>query len=270
MEQTRWNGPSTCNVPEIRIVDLLLGHLPAEDARRLQRHVAACPECQKRCAEWRRHLPQADAAESPERASPSLPAPRAYRRLYRRLLLRHLRRKWFRPARVMGLLSVAAAVILAVGIVSLFRGQPAVPPIPESPAADAPWPGEHAPAALFLDARTISLPVTSEHARSAGVYGQIWLNGHTEEMFFRLYGLVIDRDHDYQVWVIKALRRENAGLLHMDGEFAELYTQVPNIHEVQTISVSREPKGGSDEPTAPELILVDFPPLHNHPILRPE
>lgn len=263
-----------CDVSEMQIVDDLLGHLPEDERRALRRHAAACPVCRQRYEEWRQCLQNAQNEPYPSpsaTASVATPPLRAYRRLRRRVLLRHVRRKWFRPGHVMGLVSAATAVALIIGMFSLFREQaPSAPLLPPATAENTAWPAEHPPHALFLDARTISLPVSSEHARAAGVYGHVWVNGYTGEMFFRLQGLMHDQDHDYQVWLIKALRRENAGLLHMDGDFAELYTRGQNIREVQTISVSKEPKGGSAAPTAPEMILLDFLPAHNGPQTRPE
>jgi anti-sigma-K factor RskA len=248
-----------CDLSEIQIVDDILGNLPPEASRTLQQHLASCPSCRQLYQEWR-HLLQ----ERPETA----PSPRVYRRLGRRMRRRHIRRKWFRPANVMGFVSAAAAMVLMTGIFSLYREQP--PSVPSSPSAEQPPHAEHLPHAMVLDARTISFPIASQHARSAGVYGHVWVNGYTDEVFFRVRGLVDDQEHDYQVWLIKAVRRENAGLLRMEGEFAELYSQGQNIREVKLISISKEPKGGSAAPTAPEMILVDFISVHNVPGTRPE
>jgi anti-sigma-K factor RskA len=41
-------------------------------------------------------------------------------------------------------------------------------------------------------------------------------------------------------------------------EYGELYLQQRKIQEVQQISISREPKGGSLYPTTGDTILVDF------------
>lgn len=250
---------SKCNVSEIQIVDAILGHLSEEDHHVWQQHLATCDDCQRRVQEWRQHLLGAPN---------HLPSSRVYRRLSRRVRLRNLQRKWFRPAPIMGAACAATVMVLLAGMFSLYQEQP--PSVPPTASSNLSTHAEHLPLSMVLDARTISFPIASQHAQSAGIYGQVWVNGHTDEMFFRLQGLIHDQEHDYQVWLIKSIHRENAGLLQMDGKYAELYTQGQNLRDVKFISVSKEPKGGSIAPTAPEIILLDFIPVHNVPGPRPE
>lgn len=248
-----------CDRLEMQIVDDILGNLTEEAHRTLHHHLATCHDCRRRYDEWRRHL---------QDASNTTPSPRVYHRLRRRVRWQYVRRTWFRPAAVMASVASGATVALLFAVVSLFQTQ--MPTVSSSSVTESPVLGTPRPHAIVRDARTVSFPISSQQARSMGVYGHVWINGHTDEMFFRVHGLITDRNHDYQVWLVKAVQRENAGLLQMTGEFAELYTRGQNIREVQFISISKEPKGGSVKPTTPEMILFDFVPVHNVAGPRPE
>ncbi len=231
-----------CKQYEVAIVDSIMGNLPPDCTEALQQHLATCPSCTELYKEWRELL------EDGKEATPSV---HLYQRLKRSVTRQKVKNKIFRPSTFWGIVSVATAILLFIGIHTLYQEKTRM-------NSFAQLVDEHLPPSMFMDARTVQYTISPQNGPLIGVHGNIWVNGHTDEVFFRVHGLKEDTEHDYQVWLIKSVNRENAGLLDIVGEYAEFYSQGQNIHEVQHISISKEPKGGSDYPTTPDVILLDL------------
>jgi hypothetical protein len=70
----------------------------------------------------------------------------------------------------------------------------------------------------------------------------------------------LPEDRVYQVWLMHAGIRENAGTFTVDetGKGKWLIHASGNLSSYQAASVTEEPAGGSDKPTSPRLLIALF------------
>ncbi|MEW5920226.1 MAG: anti-sigma factor [Bacillota bacterium] len=234
--------PAQCKHFELEIVDDLLGNLPVIRRKALQYHLAECVPCRKAYEEWRQILNENISAA---------PSARLYRRLKNAFLFRQIKRRLLRPSLLRG--AVAVAVMLLIGIAASQGKMPLYSweQLPPVTARDIP---------LFVinDPKTVQYPIILQEGQLTGISGIIWVNRHRDEIYCYVYGLENNAGYDYQIWLIKAVQREDGGLLRITGKYGELYLRQRNIHEVLQISISLEPEGGSLYPTAEDTILVNF------------
>ena len=232
-----------CRQFEIEIVDQIMGNLPLPQSRALQEHLSRCTPCRKLYAEWQELLHDEPEFEPPVRL---------YQRLKIAFLLRQLRRRLYRPSILWGAASAALIGALILGIGTLQRKQPL------DSWERLPIAAEQIPPFVIADAETVRYPIDPQEGHLTGINGIIWVNGPGDQVYCFVEGLEDYTGHDYQIWLIKTVNRENGGLLRMMGEYGDLLLQQRNIHEVRQISISLEPKGGSLYPTSADTILVDF------------
>ena len=236
-------NPEECKRFELEIVDDILGNLPQGRAQALQNHLAWCRSCRKLQKEWLKILESNISDEPPA----SL-----YRRLKGSYLRQRIRRRLFRPATLWGAASVAMMAIFILAITAIQGSKPLQP-----------WEQLHVapediPSFIMDDAKTVRYQVEPQNGQLSSLNGIIWINGRRDEIYCYMMNLENKAEHDYQIWLVKPIRKENGGLLRIMNGNGQLYLQQRNIAEVQQISLSLEPKGGSLAPTAEDIVLVDL------------
>lgn len=236
-------NPTQCGQFEMAIVDDILGNLPSNKSQALQDHLDECLSCRKLYSEWREILKDEKSVEPPV----SL-----YNRLAKKFLRRHVRRKTLAPATIWGATSALLLGMLVLAIVAVQGKQPLVP------REQFPIASEDIPSFVLDDTETVQYLINPQEGQLTEIKGIIWVNNRLDEIYCFVQNLEYNANHDYQIWLIKTVKRENGGLLRLMDEYGELYLQQRKIQEVQQISISREPKGGSLYPTTGDTILVDF------------
>lgn len=236
-------NPTLCKQFEIEIVDDILGNLPLNRSQTLQNHLAECRSCLKLHKEWQEIL-QGDISLEPSIY--------LYKRLKKHFILRQVKCKLLRPAFLWSAASLAVIGFFILAIILIQGKQPL------NPREQLPIASEDIPYFVINDAKTVQYPINPQKGQLDSINGFIWVNDHLDELYCYMENLEINEGHDYQIWLINSVKRENGGLLRMMEAYGELYLQKRNIHEVEQISISLEPKGGSLKPTTDDTILIDF------------
>lgn len=235
--------PTQCKQLEMDIVDDILGNLPSDRSRSLHRHLTECRACQKLYVEWRELLKDDISAE---------PSARLYKHLKTNFLCHHFKRKFLRPATIWGAASVALVLTLMLALITIQSKQP-LDPLKQLPMA-----AENIPPFVIDNTETVQYLIDPQEGQLASINGIIWVNSHLDEIYCYVQNLEYNACYDYQIWLIKPIKREIGGLLQIMDEYGELHLNQRNIQEIQQISISLEPKGGSLYPTTGDTILVDF------------
>lgn len=236
-------NPRECKQFEIEIVDHILGNLPSNRSQALQNHLSWCRSCRKLYEEWLEILKDGISVE---------PSIFLYKRLKNSFLRRQIRRKLLCPATIWSAASVAVIALFVLAITAIQSNKP-LESWKQLPVAS-----EDIPSFVMNDAKTVQYQVQPQNGQLGSANGIIWVNDHRDEIFCYMQNLENNAKQDYQLWLVKPVKKENGGLLRvMDGN-GQLYLQQRNIQEVQQISLSLEPKGGSPFPTTEDIVLVDF------------
>jgi anti-sigma-K factor RskA len=238
-------NPIQCKRFEVEIVDHLLGNLPLHKAKNLEHHLAECKSCQKLYDEWQQILNEKENINA-------VPSARLYQRLNSARLRRQFKRKLMRPSFLGGAAALAMVLVLVIGI-STLQGKRSLDSWERLPLTS-----DNIPPFVTNDTQTVQYVIEPRKGYLTDIHGIIWVNGYRDEAYFFVHNLEKSGDQDYQIWLIKPVTRENGGLLQVKGKYGELYLQQRNIQEVQQISISLEPKGGSLYPTSGDTILVDL------------
>lgn len=231
-------NPTQCKHFEVEIVDDLLGNLPVIRSEALHCHLTHCGPCRKLREEWQQILKENRSAT---------PSPRLYRRLKNAFLRRQFKRKLSRPSLLWG----AAAAILIIGIVISQGGEPSYS-WEQLPTATG------IPPFVINNTETVGYPIVPQNGLLTSIKGIIWVNSHHDMIYCYIQGLENNVDYDYQIWLLKPVKKESGGLLRMTDKYGELFLQQRNIQEVLQISISLEPRGGSIYPTTEDTILVNL------------
>ncbi|OUM96845.1 MAG: hypothetical protein A9Z00_04535 [Thermobacillus sp. ZCTH02-B1] len=232
--------------------DYALGHLDAREASGMEAHASLCAACAERRDEWMRLLGPADGGPA------ASPLPERRRRALRRAVRAvGLRRRLRRPV----LAVCAATVLLTAGF--LLRAGVSVDPIRgAAPNAMHALPGEY-----LLQREPDAVPVLADPdttqfrvVRIFGMAGEgyIWLSGDAREALFYLYGLPDTDQVDYQAWAMRGPHADSLGILKLFDGVAHLHVRSMLLPDAEMISLSAEPKGGSERPTSPPAALVRF------------
>ncbi len=236
-------NPTQCRQFEIEIVDDILGNLPSIRSQALQEHLAECGSCRKLYAEWHNILEDDSNVE---------PTVYLYRRLKNRILRRQVKRKLLNPA---VLWSTASIIVIGMFILAVTTIQSR---LPLDSWERLPIATEDIPSFVTDDKKTVQYMINPQKGQLSGINGIIWVNGRRDEVYCYMQNVENNAGYDYQIWLVKPVKKENGGLLRVMEQYGELYLQQRNIQEVQQISISLEPKGGSLFPTTDDTILVDF------------
>ena len=244
---------SQCQQFEIEIVDDILGNLSSKRAQALQDHLAQCSSCRKLYGEW------SELLKDDIRVSPSA---QLYKRLRKYYMRRQANRKTLQTSAstIWGAASVALIGMLILALVTIQGRQP-LDSLEQPPVGTKNIPSfvaEDMPRFVTDDTETVEYLIEPQKGRLSSINGIIWVNSNRDELYCFVQNLEDNGYYDYQIWLIKPVKRENGGLLRIMDQYGELYLHQKNIQEIQQISISQEPKGGSLYPTTDDTILVDF------------
>jgi len=236
-------SPKECKQFEIEIVDEILGNLPSNSSRALQNHLDRCRSCRKLYGEWLKILKDGMNVE---------PSAFLYKRLKNSFLRLQIRRRLLCPATLLSAASVAVIAVFILAISAIQSNKP-LESWKQLPVAS-----EEIPSFVMNDAKTVQYLIEPQNGRLGSANGIIWVNGQRDEVYCYMQNLENNAEHDYQIWLVKPVKKENGGLLRVIDGHGQLYLQQRNIREVEQISLSLEPKGGSLYPTSEDIVLVDF------------
>ncbi len=232
-----------CKQFEVEIVDDILGSLSSPKSRRLHEHLAQCKSCRKIYEDWHEILSD-DTTGAPTAG--------LYRHLKKVFLYQQLKGKLLKPSIIWGASFAAIVGIIILSLTAIKVDQPLNT-----------W--EHLPVAsdelpLFVtdDAETVHYLINPQKDQLNNINGIIWVNNRQDEAYCFVQNLEANTWYDYQIWLIKPTQKENGGLLQVVEKYGKIHLQQRNIQDVQQISISREPKGGSFYPTSNDIILIDF------------
>lgn len=238
--------------------DFAMGLLGEREAAGMAAHAAACAECAGRRAEWMRLAPAQAVRPQAASAVPLLPE-RRRRSLARAVRAIGLRRRLRGPA--IAAAAVAVIVLLTAGL--LHRAGVMTDPFaPAAPPAQHESPGEYLMMREPEAGTVLAAPDTTQfrvvHAFGPAGEGYIWLSGDAREALLYLYGLPDTGLVDYQAWAVRGLHADSLGVLKLVDGIAHLHIRSLLLPDAEMISLSAEPKGGSDQPTSTPTALVLF------------
>ena len=238
--------------------DFALGLLDAREAAEMEAHAASCGDCAGRRAEWLRLAPAQGGRPHAAPFAPLLPE-RRRRSLARAVRAIGLRRRLRGPA--IAAAAAAAVVLLTAGL--LHRaGIVADPFAPAAPPARHESPGEYLMMREPEAGTVLAAPDTTQfkvaHAFGPAGEGYFWLSGDAREALLYLYGLPDTDLVDYQAWAVRGPHADSLGVLKLGDGVAHLHIRSLLLPDAEMISLSAEPKGGSDQPTSTPTALVLF------------
>lgn len=235
--------------------DFALGLLDAKDAAAMEAHAGACGDCAARRAEWLRLAPAPGGRPQDAPSVPLLPE-RRRRSLRRAVRAIGLRRRLRGPA--IAAAAAAAVVLLTAGL--LHRAGLAADPF--APSARHESPGEYLLMREPEAGTVLTAPDTTQfkvvHSFGPAGEGYIWLSGDAQEALLYLYGLPDTDLVDYQAWAVRGPHADSLGVLKLVDGIAHLHVRSLLLPNAEMISLSAEPKGGSEQPTSTPAALVLF------------
>ncbi len=232
---------------EHQVRDLLpgysLGILEEKEKNSVREHLAQCASCRAELASYREVTGRL-AAGIPGRDPPAGLEGRILKgisdaqrgspqREPRRFAAPPRRGPW--PA----LTALAAMCVLALGAGNLLQ-----------------WKGVLQPPAQSLQPRLTTAVLTGT-GDAHGAYGTIVLDPMDNKGVLAVTGLrALDRQHQYQLWLIKDGKRRSAGVFSPDAEgYGSMLLTVPSdFKDFRSFGVSIEPWGGSPAPTGPRVL----------------
>jgi len=215
-----------------------LGALPALEAKVFERHLMSCEECQEELRRLNEAVEVLPGSVTPHEPPPSLKASlmgvvnaeAAPARSSRRLALRQLPR--LRPA----LAWAAAACVLAA-----FAGYGA------SELARDEGGGERTLSAQIDDQRLAGGSASLSVPEDDGPGSVLLVSGLPDP----------GRGRAYQVWVERDGLIESAALFDVDAGGNGAAAVPQSLDDVSAVMVTREPRGGSGQPTEAPVLRVD-------------
>ncbi len=243
-----------CDWTEQEIVDVALGRKSADIQLLFQQHRQTCPRCEELFDQWIGLL---------ENRAVRLVAPSSRLKANMKIsFLRHRLRSAFRRRRKTVLAAVSAAAFAGLVLFTLASfhqtgGTVAFSGVPSDGEALAKQSELMTRMAFLVQPETHHYTVAA-NAPSA-VKGYIWVNDASNEMLMLVDGLKPSEWQDYQAWLTAENRQINGGLLLWDYGRAHLYLKGNPIGALRHISVSIEPKGGSEAPSGPRALDVSLP-----------
>lgn len=236
-----------CTVTEEHIVDYVQDRLAPHDKGWLEAHLSLCATCRELTREWREVLLQ----PSNEIAAPA----RLGRTLRWKAASRSIRQWFYRGMRSRRCSMAAASMILLLLVIGLFRGwhEEQVPVRTEPSLAGS-------QTAKFLSQPSATKLTAYSESQIGHVRGELWLDEISGDVLLVVSGFGPRHGVDYQVWNLRENDAHSMGLLEVDDALGYFYAPGMEIHEVDQIVVSEEPKGGSRIPTGPEAIRIGLNP----------
>ena len=233
-----------CTIPEEKVIDYIQGHLDYKQQKDLKNHLDECDECRKVYHSWVDLFQSIDDKETP--------SPKVKKRIMKKIHKYPTHKKWFgsiKPAYIF--------VSACVALITLFIGY-TINPKNELHVNDnqtSPIITNHNQTPPFMVKEETDVyevvPVLNQNVK-----GYVWINNRSNEMLLLVDGLRPIRVNDYQAWVKTTNELKNAGIMKVKGQTGQLYFQDGVINQLEQIMVSKEPIGGSKQPTDPNPFLL--------------
>ncbi|MFC5531665.1 anti-sigma factor [Cohnella yongneupensis] len=249
-----------CGMPEERWVDWLEGRLPADRHDAMSRHLQSCPRCLTVQREWRQLLNSVEAGVLPVLPSNANESRRTLRNKIRRT-------GWRRKAARLG--NRRAAWTIAASLLLLFAAMRIIGNQGHSKETHVrlaqAYAEQYEPSGAALMARPDTVVYTlggnsidRGQSSDGAPKATVWVNGRTEEMFMLLEGMLPSDSLDVQAWGNLENHLTNLGLLEFHRSQGHLYSHMTNLPDFEEVAFTIEPKGGSEQPTAPKSASVQL------------
>jgi anti-sigma-K factor RskA len=231
-----------------------LGALDAEDARALEAHLRTCESCQIELAEYRALSEKLAAALPPRQPSAAL-----RKQLQSRLPSARSVSKVTRPRFTWSFnqLAVGSALVLLL-VMNLFSFAQTRELQRQQLTMQRQLQNSQAALAMLSYPGTEALPI---HAET--ISGTVLLDRERNSVALVVWNLPkLSDEQTYQVWLIETNEdRVSGGLFRPEADLP--YTTQPvfvnqDISNFVGIGVTVEPAGGSERPTGPRVLRVDF------------
>jgi len=243
----------------MKIVDLLLGRLPAWEQRAVKDHTLRCPRCRKRFDEWNEWLGEdrdmpAATEEAADKTRLVSPRRTVKDKLRIHVLMRKLR-NGFKPRPVL------VSAVLGMIVLTLFGLFGPLAALERQNTSNI-WNTDRD----ILNQMSIQIqPDTVKYdlvpsAIASQARGFAWVNKQGGEMLILIEGLHPMENRDYQVWFIWDAKHSNIGLLRWNNGKAHLHYRGQEVRNAIDLVVSLEPKGGSWYPTGPDAVRGNLQP----------
>jgi hypothetical protein len=238
-----------------------LGAAETDEARRVEEHAAACPDCGKQLAAFR-EVAAAMGATVPQFEPPAAirarlfevvaNTPQERRRLWPREL--SFTRPRISPAWLVAAASFLFSVI-AVGWVAGLQGQ--IVSLQNQAQVDRERASRYARMVDVLASDRLAIRTMQPVSMSLESRGIVYLDPSSGTGMVMCHNLPpIEQGHAYQVWFVRGSERVSGGLLWPD-RFGDGYTliQVPSdLQSFESIGLTDEPGTGSQWPTTPRVM----------------
>ncbi|WP_088105534.1 anti-sigma factor [Halalkalibacter urbisdiaboli] len=222
----------TCKhgITEENIVDFIKGHYNQVN---IQEHLHYCEECQGLYAEWSVRL---RTLEEPS----TIPSEHLKKRVMQVALKKSEKGfNLFKQAYIVSFTFALLILALGISIVNLKDGNQAESIVLEP---------------FMIQEETDLYEILAEY--NDNVKGYAWVNPESNEMLLLVDGLHPISLQDYQAWLQTSNETKNVGVLKVSGQTGQLYIQDGMIHNLKQIMVSKEPIGGSSQPTDPNPVFI--------------
>ena len=258
-------GAAPRHFSEEEWIDWIGMDITGEKREDMGRHLAACRECREVHDLWLPLL--ADPAlvlgtrtagfytvPEQEASAPSLPSDVIRRKLRRtvqrtgwrrRLAVLAVRPVFYRSAAA--LVACALAGLLVLGLFGTVQG---------STTERSRYVSSYEPQALAVLNRpeTVSYPL--DRSRDDPFTGNVWYNGHSNELFVLIDDLALHEGHSIQAWAVSGSHRDTLGLVQIEAAKGHLYVKGTPLGEADHIALTVEPTGGSEQPTSPDAVWL--------------
>ncbi|WP_310832145.1 anti-sigma factor [Paenibacillus pedocola] len=163
----------------------------------------------------------------------------------RRLATAAVKPAFYRSAAALG--ACALAGLLVLGLFGTEQG---------STTERSRYVSNYEPQALGVLNRpeTVSYPL--DRSRDDQFTGNVWYNGHSNELFVLIEDLMLQEGHSIQAWAVNGSRRDTLGLVQIEAAKGHLYVKGTQLGEADNIALTVEPPGGSERPTSPDAVWV--------------
>ncbi len=221
-----------------------LGSLEPDDVREFEAHMRSCRQCTKAVADMEavagvlaHSVPQLD------------PPPRIRQELIRRIAAERAPRPAIAPsrARPRWLSFVAPAAVAAAIVLLIIASVIAVRQHDE-----------------LERLRTVQALIAAPSSRVVplnqdGIHAKLIVKPGSNEAYMAVSGLPpLPASRDYQVWLLSGSRPESVGVFHSEGTGRWILKASRPMKDYKWVGVTREPRGGSPQPTTQPIIASNL------------
>ncbi|MCM3716329.1 anti-sigma factor [Halalkalibacter oceani] len=221
---------------EEQIIDYLRGE--AEDEASVKQHLDHCPHCQQLQEQWKPFF----AKETEAHIRPP-------ERLKKRILhtIRTEQRKPFFHFLTLRPLTARFSLVVIVLLLGSWLTISQVQKTSLQHSAEEPLP-------FLMNEETTLYEISPED--NTAIKGYAWINNDSNELMLLVDGLHPVSLNDYQAWIRSTTDLKDAGIIQVNGAQGQLYLQDDIVNQLDHIILSKEPRGGSIQPTDPNPFLI--------------